>query len=500
MKLHLMASLRTHFNLRDEEINATSSDYEQFWQRAYEASSYNDNKFKSIQFLHRRSRREEQHSRFRSVDKDSLTRPLPILIFEVSPDNPVAAVCWQKVIAQFTDQQELLNKMQLIGNSINISLYDNCVALLQMDFDITKIMNEQKQEELANLLDLIQAAGIKMGEYLSRDLYQDSIKPFLQHLLELDNEASRFIVNENFQFKRALNNAVLLPSSTVDNHVIVVNWVTRTLLVESQDKQNLPKVIEHWLKDCGDQQIIDDARDNSAACAIRWLNYLFREDAYSWKTDGNGEINYTAPFSDEWQAMMNAQYYYATFEALNDSLRSTLSFAYQSSGRMKQKTISHLRTLNRALERDIVAANLAIIEYHNNFGYYNRNVGNVMKQIMAGWDFDEAILSQVKHNISLCEQRIAELHQKAASRSGFYSDILLLGIAVTSIVAFLFQLIEYGRNMSNDANLAIYESNSWNLVEFVSERPTDFIITLSLGIIIVLFVLYSWFRRVKVMD
>ncbi len=225
-----------------------------------------------------------------------------------------------------------------------------------------------------------------------------------------------------------------------------------------------------------------------------------KEKAYKWVKNDDGTVIYSQPFSDEWQAMLNAQYYYAAFEALNDSLKTTLSHAYRSLNRKGFKKISELRELNRMLEQDIVTANLATIEYHNNFGYYKRQVRTTMKEIMIGWDFDEAILNQVLHNTILCDQRITELHQKAASRSGFYSDILLLGIAVTSIVAFLFQLIEYGRNMSHNADLAVYESNSWNVVKFISERPTDFIITLSLVLIITLFAIYSWFRRFKIMD
>lgn len=500
MKLHLMASFRTHFNLRDEEVNVSPSGYVVFWRRISEAMANHEQPFSTVHYLHKTDSQDSQLSRFRSVDKDSLLRPLHVVDLQIDSENPLVPAAWHEAMKKFPEYQNMLDKIVLINDSVSVRLYNNSVALLQVDLDITELVKEQKKMDVANQLDILQEAGITFGEYLSRSLYRNQIQPYLVKLIQQDVQASRFINTDNFTYKTAKANAILTHESTEDNQSIVVNWVTRTLLVEAKSENNLKTIIDHWLKDCGDQTTIDTVRHDPDACAIRWLNYLFRENAYAWPKNRQGEVEYSQPFCDEWQAMLNAQYYYAAFEALNDSLRATLSIAYQNINKNGYKTIGALRKLNRKLETDIIAANLAIVEYHNNYGYYNRNVGSVMKEIMKGWDFEEAILSQVKHNISLCEQRISELHQKAASRSDFYSDIILLWIAVTSVVAFLFQLIEYGRNMSNNANMAIYESNSWNLVEFISERPTDFIILLSLGIIILLFFLYSWFRRAKVMD
>ena len=166
---------------------------------------------------------------------------------------------------------------------------------------------------------------------------------------------------------------------------------------------------------------------------------------------------------------------------------------------MRTATLA-LRELNHVLERDVINANLTTLEYHNNYGYYNREVGTKMKEIMGGWDFNDAILAQVERSTGLCKQRIDELNQKAASRSSFYSDCLLLGIAVISIVAFMFQIIEYGRNIALNADLSVYESNTPNFVELISEQSTDTIILVSLTLIVVLFALYAWFRRSTVMD
>lgn len=500
MILHLMASFRTHFKLRDEEINASPSAYADFWRQAADEMAGRDPTFIDVQFLHKVNNQGGQLSRFRSVNTDSLLRSLHILELSVNPKDELLAKTWRQVVNEFPDHRAMLTEISLIEDSVSVRIFNNSVALLQVDVNISDLINKQTEPDIAPQFDILQEFGVTLGEHLSRGLYLNHIKSYLEKLIRQCPDATRFIATHNFKYENAVANAILTEGSTENDQTIRVNWVTRTLLVESEKGIQLDAIIDHWLKDCGHQPTIDFAKKDAKAYAIRWLNYLFREKAYKWQRSDDGKIIYSRPFSDEWQAMLYAQYYYAAIEALNDSLKSTLSQAYQKLSRKFGKNISALRELNRVLEQDIITANLTMLEYHNNYGYYKRQVGVTMKEIMAGWDFDEAILSQVKRKTSLCQQRVTELHQKAESRSGFYTDLLLLGIAVMSIFAFLFQVIEYGRNISNDADLALYESNTWNLVELISERPTDFILTLSLGLIIILIVLYSWFRRFKVMD
>jgi hypothetical protein len=418
----------------------------------------------------------------------------------ISPENPLLDQVWSDVRNQLSTHEEILKQIELVDTSASVRIYNNSVALLQLDIDISELVREQSISEVASNLDFLQEVGVTYGERLSQQLYRQQIYDYLYRLVKSSSEAGRFISREHFAYDFALASAILTEGSTEEHQTVRVNWVTRTLLVSSAGDNNLDAIIGHWLKDCGDEKLIEQAKKDPGASAIRWLNYLFREGGYTWVRNKDGAIDYTQPFADEWQAMLNAQYYYAAFESLNDSLITTLAHSYKKmNGKVKNHT-GALRELSRQLERDIITANLATLEYHNNYGYYKRKVSNTMKAIMDGWDFDEAILNEVERKTELCEQRINELHNKAESRSGFYSDLLLLGIALISISAFLFQIIEYGRNMSHNVDLAVYESNTWNLIKFISERPTDFIITLSLAMIVILFGLYAWFRRLKVMD
>lgn len=499
MKLHIMASFRTHFRLRDEEVLASQSDYQHFWRKISEKSTHLGMAFSDILFLHKSNERDEKLSRFRTVDTDSLLRPLHVLEFHVDANCSVMESAWHQAMDNYPQYSKIITNVKLINQSASVRIYNHSVGLLQVDLDISEFIANQLVDNVPDQFDLLQEFGVTFGEIFSQLLYQKHIYEYLHGLTKTFHDAHRFLFVDHFNYNSAIANAVLTQGSTKLEQTVRVNWVTRTLLFEPKDSNNLSAIITHWLKDCGDQKLIDDTVNESSTCAIRWLNYLFREQSYTWKLKDNGEIDYPCPFADEWQAMLNAQYYYAAFEALNDSLTSTLSNSYRNSNGNGNRG-SLLRELGRRLEQDIITANLATLEYQNNYAYYKRSVGVTMKQIMKGWDFDEAILKEVTWKRVLCEQRIDELHKKAESRSSFYSDLLLLSIALISVSAFLFQINEYGRTMSHDADLAVYESNSWNLIEYISERPTDFVIWLSLALIVIFGVLYAWFRRMKVMD
>lgn len=478
---------------------ASAVDYQNFWCRTAEKMLNVNDTFGTVTFLHKSDKGDSRLSRFRSVDTDSLLRPLHILEIILTNATPLLHDAYEAALSMCSKGQDSLRACSLLEDSVNIRFYNNCIAILQMDLDISRYIETVDEKDLPRSLDTLQAFGVALGEHLAQLAYSRYIKQYLEKLLSTCDGADRFISRRYFDFEVAAAASILTEGSSVENQVVKVNWVTRTLLLESSDIHS-NYIVEHWLKDSGDQKLIDKVKNGSDEYAMRWLNYLFRENAYAWTRNKSGDIDYSTPFADEWQAMLNAQYYYSTFEALNDSLTATLANTYRVPEGGRMHTTGAFRELSRRLEHDIKVANMATMEYHNNYGYYKRLISNVMKEIMAGWDFEEAILDEVERKVILCERRLDELHKKAESRSGFYSDLLLLGIALISVSAFLFQLIAYGRNMSHDADLAMYESNSWNLVQFIAERPTDFVITLSLALIVILFVLYAWFRRLKVMD
>ena len=68
---------------------------------------------------------------------------------------------------------------------------------------------------------------------------------------------------------------------------------------------------------------------------------MFREKSYKRVIRKDGSIDYEKPFNDRWQAMLFSQYYYAAFEALNDSLQATLTMSYKNTKHNKGNKLSN---------------------------------------------------------------------------------------------------------------------------------------------------------------
>ena len=498
MKLHLMVSFRTHLKLYDEEVIYNPELYDTFWSQAKNSFKNDHFGFQKIIWSHAPKQVRNTQSRFRNIDHNSLLRPLELIKLVVNEgDNEITQV-FRDVKKQIFEDRELTD-IDLVPGSMVVRLFNNSIGILELDVKLNEFFNDDKIE---SSLDCLQEFGVTLGENLAQLVYKKNIEDFLNKLITL-SDSSQFIMLGRFNYEVAKANKILVPESTPEKYDIVVNWVTRTLLYEEEDSGRPSKIIEHWLKDSGVPELTTSVVENPDKCAYRWLNYLFRETSYKPKIiEANGikKIDYTIPFCDVWEAMLISQYYYCAFETLNDSLDITLSAAFLNNRKKKIKNRQNLKKINRKLEREIIDAHEILIEYQNNFAYYKRNVASYVKDIMNGWDFDNSILNQVKNKIELCEQRMKALHQKTSERSALYTDLLLLSIAVISVIAFMFQVIEYGRNISHNADLAVYESNSFNLVKVLSERPTDFAITIGLGLMVVIFIIYYVFRRSKVLD
>lgn len=497
MILHLMIPFRTHLKLYDEEVIYNPEQYNSLWNEARNIFENDTFGFEKIIWSHVLKQHRKTRSRFRTVDQNSLLRPLELIKLVIQENDVEIEEIFNESKNRISNE-DVLSSIELVQESIVVRLFNNSVGILELDVKMNAFFNN---DNLQTSLDRLQEFGVSLGEDLAQFIYKTKIEQFLRKLLSLTNSA-KFIVHDLFDYEVAKSNKILVPESSPEKYEIVVNWVTRTLLYEQEDKESPAELIKHWLKDSGAPELIRSVVEHPNECAYRWLNYLFRESSYIHaKAEGNtNKIDYTVPFCDEWEAMLISQYYYCAFETLNDSLDTTLSAAFLNYRTKKFKNRLSLKDLNRKLEREIIDGNEILIEYQNNFAYYKRNVAKYVKEIMEGWDFEDSILNQVNNKIELCEQRMEVLHQKTSERSALYTDLLLLSIAVISVIAFMFQVIEYGRNISHNADLAVYESNSFNLVKVLSERPTDFAITIGLGLMILIFIIYYIFRRGKVLD
>ena len=486
MRLKLLAPFRTGFDIVSELPIRDPVNYMQFWEEVvthkedlriilpHDLSLSSD--VHEIRFPHRY--RLNTNNRYRSLDSDSLERTIHVLEMDfdeipfMKDDLPA-------------DGSELIQA--LVGNLTFCCcrVYDHGISLLEMDFDLEDWLQTKPAADVFDYLDVLQDAGVQLGEILAHWYHENLLQPLFGWIVDVHPESEKFIEIRDEDGGKIANGDVL--------------WVTRTLIFEEWESANREQIIRHWLKDSGGNEVvdghtlIDEIVAENDQHLTHWLNYLFREGAYhSLDTKRDEQSRCVRAFCDEWEGMLYAQYFYAALDVVDLHLTNILAFTLSDGVDIK---IDRQKVL---LANNIRKTNLLLIQLHDSSKYYKRTVKAELDDILAYWDFAEVLVNPVQNKIGLCQERLNQLHQQEAAKSAIYTDMILLGIGVTAIFGTFIALAEYGRTMANDVNLASYDVNSPNFVDWFATQPTDVILVVSSLLSLLLVVIYFYYRKIQI--
>lgn len=481
MILKLLAPIRTEFAIISERPLQQADDYAAFWSHVDNLSGkftqqIGDDvaKLHQVYFAHRQI--SDQGSKYQTLTSDSMSRSLHILEVHLrlspkhipTPDNMDGQTRWM--------HQHLVDNLK----HIVIRVYDHHIALLEADISLDAHMQGLSSAEISEKTADLEKAAIALGENISRLCYKNVMAPLFEWLK---------------QIRRANEYIDMFDSPIATERVM---WVTRTIIFEEQDTVLRREMIHHWLENSGGAEVEPESgktytelvQEDKRGYLLHWLNYLIREGLYNADRLNIHQPTIPArPFCDEWQAMIYAQYYYATLDFVDSHLTTILAKAWAPVGDLK---IDSLKSL---LEYNLRNANLLLLQRQDNAKYYKRSVKNVLDTILAYWGFQDVLVLPVQQKITLCESRLQLLMQQEAAKSAIFTDMILLSIGITGIFSTFLGLAEFGRTMATDVELASYDLNSANLIEWLAAQPTDVILVLSLILSMVLAILYLFFRQ-----
>lgn len=508
MRYKLLAPVRTDFSIVSEAPIRDPDRYAAFWDEV----AKNKHKLRprlagewalseelnEIRFPHASTHRRSPFNRYQSLESDSLERPIHVLEVELG----------RSAIAAATTPEASLQG-GLFGRRIERLIwrvFDHGISLLEVDIRLGDFLHTVPSTQVPATLNDLQQAGVVMGERLARRCTDALLQPLFDGLHAIP-ESAKYIESDTETRGHKANGTVL--------------WVTRTLIFEKRDDPNRAAVIRHWLKDTGsvedenDDAKLEDGKDKEKLIdrlvrddtqhLTRWLNYLFREGSYSTlphapdrdeqsensaAPSGRAEQPELAkPFCDAWEAMLYAQFFYGALDIVDLHLTHILA---QSLARDSSLKVDQLKAL---LEQNIRKANLLLLQFHDSAKYYKRTVKSELDAILEHWDFETVLIEPVQEKIRLCRERLTLLHQKEAARSAIYTDIILLGIGITSIFGTSLALAEYGRTMATDADLGSYDVTSAHFIDWFAALPTDVILVGASILSLLLVVLYAYYRK-----
>ncbi len=519
MKLKLLAPFAVEgFVLQASRIMHAPDAYEQCWDDIADAvgdrcervlSQRKDCRIEAVQFTHGARFSNRVGSRYREIDTHTLPRPMHMIELLTSWSEEqfrshLAAArqaCPQSCVTAQLEriEQLLIDAIQQQPPRALVRVYDHGVALFDMDLPVAAEQLNTGQGDTVDVkdaLDALQQLGIALAEILIEQVNEQLLEPLLRWLRQQRELAGQYL--RDFQTAAGARAERHLQQSCT-------MWVTRWLIMHRDDtvldgprgKAFRKAVVEHWLKDvAGQGRAVRECTDNPAAYSMQWLNYYFGEEACSESypahpasllTPANGT---QARGSDApYEAMLIAQYYYAAFDRLQSKISRILTISVAGEGR------EHVSTVKADLDRAVRDATMLKVEFEENDKYYSRTVRNAVNSILKNWGLTRRLRPQIDQRIEECIQRLNELHSRAVERSSVYTDLILIAIGITGVFEVLLFLSMYGRTMSADADLAVYDRTSvFNIANWIGASSTDVILFAGSVFSIGLVLLYVFFR------
>lgn len=503
MRYKLLAPVRTDFSIVSEAPIRDPDGYAAFWdavaenKRALRArladGSALSQSLREIRFPHASAYRRRPSNRYQSLESDALERPVHALEVDLGRSAVADRIP--------SDGASRIAELGRRVDRVVWRVFDHGISLLEVEICLGDVLHTTTPDRVPAALNDVQRAGVMLGERIAREDTTALLQPLFDWLHTRPGSAD-----------------VLESDATPRGHHAhgTVLWVTRTLVFEPGDAPNRAAIIRHWLKDAGPagrahatlppeeapntEPLIDRIVRDDEAHLTRWLNYLFREGAYAADAhraaDPDPEPSnprtrpeLATPFCDAWEAMLHAQFFYGALDIVDLHLTRILA---QSLARDSSLKVDELKAL---LEQNIRKANLLLLQFHDNAKYYKRTVKAELDDILGYWDFEEVLIGPVQEKITLCQERLTLLHQKEAARSAIYTDIILLGIGITSIFGTSLALAEYGRTMATDADLGSYDVTRTPFIDWFAALPTDVILVGASILSLLLVVLYAYYRK-----
>lgn len=347
---------------------------------------------------------------------------------------------------------------------VRFNVFDHGIMLLETAIPL--LDHRRLYGTGAEALDQLEAYAVAVGDALAVAVQNQLLGPLVAALRSTQRRGKDDVVAES---ETELTSADEFGSPL---------WVTRTLHLDPADPHALP-MLQYWLRhvDTTDENNAEALVQGRAASNITFVNYAVMTP----EPQGHGTLQHA-----EWEGLRYAQYYYAALDRIDSLLAQVLAETTASTAPARVK---HLREL---LVRFTERADMIVMDRHRVSKYLPRGVRASMEAVLSGWDHDHLVAQPVQHKLGVCQRHLDELERRRSAKSSVVTDLILLCIGITSILATALALTDFGRSTALDPHLT--GTGGGSLVAWVSAQPADAILISSLVISMAAVAIYFFFR------
>lgn len=443
----------TGFSLTADAITGHPDSYHEYWQSV---SQNLGTLFDGVSFRH--TKKPSNIIRYQTLKRDSLERPLEIIKINCSADS------LNLVPPEGTEH------LWAGVKNIECQICNHFVAILQMEgsieiesSDIERLdhvlENESNDTLLVNFPDLSE----DLAQAVTTALREKIINPLLAQIF-LQKDTNSYLIDSKLK------------------EVDAPPWWTSRILYLNMDDPSSKKIARFWLRDSADRETIDSLCEGNIFHVSYWLNHVHHS------VSGNS-YRITKSTDSALRAMLYTQFFYAALDQVDDRLNIVLAETIHN------RRQSELTKIEGSLKELSHRAEKVIVDRQELLKYVTKDVRTIFNEIMHQWEFKELVENPVRYKITICDRRLAELNNDAVAKSNTITDVILLGIAVTSILGTALALSSFGRSIATDPLQAGYGSTTSNWTEWFAAQPADSIVVGSLAISLILLILFLIFRR-----
>lgn len=258
-------------------------------------------------------------------------------------------------------------------------------------------------------------------------------------------------------------------------------WTSGALVLAGENLS--PAEAKAWL---GDQGLSDkrirafcESTEGSDQLAS-WMRYTYRID----ETNPAAVLD-SAPL----RAMRYCQYIFAAADLADESLSVALGRSYDT---VQRTEIADVRT---ALSESSNRLRVIEIEHSGLMKLLALGERSSINQTLDQWQFREVIMNPAKSKSLAAQERLTELSDISQRTANLISEVILLGIALTSLFGTMLALAQYGRSMVSDPTYSSYAQESGSLLDFIAGVSTNGMI---IGTFIVCLLLSVGYLAVKI--
>lgn len=310
--------------------------------------------------------------------------------------------------------------------------------------------------------------------------------------IERDVQAAATVVNEGLatasymKIREAIKSRPNHEEFTVFDHGEPIQhaWASRAMLfdgkLEGEDAEAQQRFAIEWLGGGRrSRDIVEQIMSGKIHHYAEWMNYIYLHE-----TSENAQL-----LQENWKALLRSQFYYAAMGRIDTKLTEILSWAMSRS-----PDISTTKLKNQ-LRREMDFAEALFLKKSEVGKFVNPDSRLETERILAVWNFDDVLADPVQMKLQICQTRLDNIDAERARSAGFFTDLILMVIGVTSVLGTTLAVVSLGRSASSDPNQTVYDLGAGDLTTWIATQPIDVILLISTIISALMVIAFIFARK-----